>query len=215
MEAVARKHEPKLVYEEFAEVVSAGEVLTLKTNTGKVVARRAASCLLVPEVGDRVLCVIETRGDAFVLAVLERADGAQRATVELPEKTLLRAAERLTIAANQGVDVVGGGEVRISSARVEVTAMHTRLAGRVLDVVGEVVGADLGRVKLVAKTVDGMLERLSQRVKRSFKVVEETDQVKARHLDYAAETVAHFRGEHTVVTAKDLVKVNGEQIHVG
>lgn len=215
MEAVARKHEPKLVYEEFAEVVSAGEVLTLKTNTGSVIARRAASCLLVPEVGDRVLCVIETRGDAFVLAVLERADGAQRATVELPEKTLLRAAERLAIAANQGVDVVGGGEVRISSARVEVTAMHTRLAGRVLDVVGEVVGADLGRVKLVAKTVDGMLERLSQRVKRSFKVVEETDQVKARHLDYAAETVAHFRGEHTVVTAKDLVKVNGEQIHVG
>lgn len=230
MENVARKPEAPWAYQEFAEVIAVGDVLTLKTNSGSVIARRAASCLLVPEIGDRVLCVIETRregrmrhveapfaqtGDAFVLAVLERADTTQRATVELPERTLLRAGERLGIAANQGVDVVGGGEVRISSAKVEITAMHTRLASRALDVVGEVVGADLGRVKLVAKTVDGILERLSQRVKRSFKIVEETDQVKARHLDYAAETVAHFRGEHTIVTAKDLVKVNGEQIHVG
>jgi len=214
MENVAKKLEVRVVHQEFAEVLTAGEVFELAASTGRIHARRAASCLLVPEVGDRVLCAVESRGDAFVLAVLERKE-AGRATVELPERTLVRAAERLSLAANEGVDIVGGGEVRISSAAVEVTSLRTRLASRALEVVGDAVGAELGRVKFVAKSIDGMMERLSQRIKRSFRVVEETDQVKARHIDYAAETVAHFRGEHTVVTAKDLVKVNGEQIHVG
>ena len=214
MENVAKKLEVRVVHQEFAEVLTAGEVFELAASTGRIHARRAASCLLVPEVGDRVLCAVESRGDAFVLAVLERKE-AGRATVELPERTVVRAAERLSLAANEGVDIVGGGEVRISSAAVEVTSLRTRLASRALEVVGDAVGAELGRVKFVAKSIDGMMERLSQRIKRSFRVVEETDQVKARHIDYAAETVAHFRGEHTVVTAKDLVKVNGEQIHVG
>jgi hypothetical protein len=215
MESVAKKLEVRVVHQEFAEVLTAGEVFELAASTGRIHARRAASCLIVPEVGDRVLCAVESRGDAFVLAVLERKEAASRATMELPERTVVRAAERLSLAANEGVDIVGGGEVRISSAAVEVTSLRTRLASRALEVVGDAVGADLGRVKIVAKSIDGMMERLSQRIKRSFRVVEETDQVKARHLDYAAETVAHFRGEHTVITAKDLVKVNGEQIHVG
>lgn len=214
MDSVARKLESKTVYQEFADVVSAGEVLTLSTSTGNVMARKAASCLLVPEVGDRVLVAVESRGDAFVLAVLERLSDS-RATIELPRRTSVQAAERLSFVAREGVDVVGGNEVRLTSASVEVNAVQTRIASRAVELVGEAVGAELGTVKIVAKTVDSIFERLSQRMKRSFKTVEQTDQVKANHLDYAAETIAHFRGEHTIVSAKDLVKVNGEQIHMG
>lgn len=214
MESVARKLEVKAVYQEFADVVAAGEVLTLSTSTGNVIARKAASCLLVPDVGDRVLVAVDGRGEAFVLAVLER-DSETRATLELPRRTMVQAAERLSFVAPEGIDVVGGDEVRIASANVAVNSARTRIASRVVDVVGEAVGAELGTVKVVAKTVDSILERVSQRVQRSFKWVEQTDQVKARQLDYAAETIAHFRGEHTVVSAKDLVKVNGEQIHMG
>jgi hypothetical protein len=214
MDNVARKHEARAVHQEYAEVVSAGDALELSTSTGAVVARRAASCLLVPEVGDRVLVAMETRGDAYVLAVLDRRDEG-KATLEISGDVVMRASERLSIAASQGVDVVGGTAVRIAARSVEVTSFQTRLASHALEVVGEAVGAELGRVKLLAKSVDGMMERLSQRVKRSFRFVEETEQVKARHLSYSAEEVAHFRGETTVVSASDLVKVNGEQIHVG
>ena len=214
MDSVARKLEVRSVHQEYAEVVAAGEVFELQVSTGAVVARRAASCLLVPQVGDRVLVAMEARGDAYVLAVLDRRDEG-KATLEVAGEVVLRATEKLTIAASQGVDVVGGASVRLAAASVEVTSFQTRLTSHALEVVGEAVGAELGRVKLLAKSVDGLMERLSQRVKRSFRYVEEMDQVKARHLDYSAEQVAHFRGETAVVSAADLVKVNGEQIHVG
>lgn len=214
MENVARKLDVRAVHQEFAEVVSAGDLLELETSSGRLTARRAASCLLVPCVGDRVLCAVETRGDAFVLAVLERADET-RATLEVEGAVTLRSTEKLSLVGEKGVDVVGGTAVRIASVRVDVNSVETRIASHAVEILGDVVKAELGRAKIVAKSIDGLVERMSQRVKRSFRWVEEIDQVKAKHIDYAAENVAHIRGETTVVTAKDLVKVNGEQIHVG
>lgn len=214
MENVARKLEHRAIYQEYAEVISAGDVLELRAPSGCIVARRAASCLLMPSVGDRVLCVVEERGDAFVLAVLERADDS-RATLVMDGAVTLRTKEKLSLVGEKGVDIVGAETVRIAGKSVDVNSIETRIASHAVELLGDVVKADLGKVKYVAKSIDGLIDRVTNRVKRSFRTVEEIDQVKARHLDYSAEHVAHFRGETTVVTAKDLVKVNGEQIHVG
>ena len=48
MENVARKLDVRAVHQEFAEVVSAGDLFELETSSGRLTARRAASCLLVP-----------------------------------------------------------------------------------------------------------------------------------------------------------------------
>jgi len=213
MENVARKVEHRAVFQEYAEVISAGEVIELRAHSGRIVARRAASCLLVPNAGDRVLCVVEERGDAFVLAVLERADESH-ATLAVDGAVTLRTKEKLSLVGEKGVDIVGA-DVRVAAKSVDVNSVETRFASHAVEVLGDIVKADLGKVKYVAKSIDGFIDRVTSRVKRSFRTVEEIDQVKARHLDYSAEHVAHFRGETTVVTAKDLVKVNGEQIHVG
>ena len=47
------------------------------------------------------------------------------------------------------------------------------------------------------------------------RTVEGLDQVKAEQIDYAAQKTASMRGENTLVTAEELVKVDGAQIHVG
>src|SRR5689334_9644156 len=124
MENVARKLESRAVYQEYAEVTSAGELLELAAPSGQIVARRAASCLLVPNVGDRVLCVIEERGDAFVLAVLERADES-RATLAVDGAVTLRTKEKLSLVGEKGVDVVGAETVRIAAKTVDVNSLET------------------------------------------------------------------------------------------
>jgi hypothetical protein len=68
---------------------------------------------------------------------------------------------------------------------------------------------------MYASTLDSFFERLSLHARSSLRTVEELDQVKARHIDYAASGDAHLRGENALVSAHDLVKVNGEQVHVG
>jgi hypothetical protein len=62
---------------------------------------------------------------------------------------------------------------------------------------------------------DSLFERVSQRVKRSFRTVEDIDQLKAKKIDYAAESTLALRAEHAVVHGEELIKVDGKQIQLG
>ena len=210
MESVAHKIEIKAVFQEFGEVAAIdGEILTVRTALAEVSGRRAASCLLAPSVGDRVLLVTEERGDAYVLAVLEQRDPSV-ATISVDGDLALRSLRgKVSVAAQEGIDLVTAAAARIAASAVELSAIET------LSVVGGTVKAELEKVKMYATTLDSFFERVSVRAKRSYRTVEELDQVKARHIDYAAAGTAHLRGENTLVTAHDLVKLNAEQIHVG
>ena len=49
----------------------------------------------------------------------------------------------------------------------------------------------------------------------SEKRVDGLDQLKAEHVDHSAKKTMNLHGENAVMTARQLVKVDGEQIHVG
>jgi hypothetical protein len=212
MESVARKIEVKAVFQELARVLvvtQGGDAVTVRTAFADVLAKRAASCLLDPAAGDRVLLATEEGGDAYVLAVLEKADkGASTISVD-GDLTLRSTAGRVSIAAQEGVDIVSAAAARIVAKAVDITGIEE------LSVLGGAVKAELGKVKLYASTLDGFFERIRSHAKNSHRTVEELDQVNARHIDYAAQESAHLRGENALVTAHHLVKVNGEQVHVG
>jgi len=210
MESAARKIDVKAVFQEFGEIVEVeAELLRVRTALAEVTARRAASCLLAPAVGDRVLLAVEERGDAFVLAVLEQRDpGAATLSVE-GDLTLRSVRGKVSVAARDGVDIVTGAAARIMARVVDVEAQES------LNVLGGALRAELGKVKTYATTIDAFFERVGIRAKRSLRTVEELDQVKAQHIDYAASGTAQLRGENALVTAHELVKLNGEQVHVG
>lgn len=210
MESVARKIEVKAVFQEIGEVRHVnGETVTVRTPLADIRARRAASCLLAPAAGDRVLLVTEDGGDAFVLAVLEQRDPSS-ATISVEGDLSLRSVRgKVTVAAQEGLELVTAATARIAATAVEVGAIEA------LTVTAAAVKAEMEKVKVFATTLDSFFERVSLRAKRSFRTVEELDQVKARHLDYAAAGNAHLRAENTFVTAQDLVKLDGEQVHIG
>ena len=60
-----------------------------------------------------------------------------------------------------------------------------------------------------------MFERVTQRVKRSFRFVEDADTVKAGRIDYAADTALTMRAKNTIIAAEELAKVDAEQIQLG
>jgi hypothetical protein len=210
MSNTAHKIEVKAVFQDFGEVTSIhGEHLVVRTALADVPARRAASCLLAPAVGDRVLLAIQERGDAYVLAILDQRDpGAAVLSVE-GDLTLRSVRGKVAVAAQEGIDLVTGAAARIMASAVEVEAASA------LSVLGGAVKAELGKVKMYAATLDSFFERVSQRAKRSFRTVEEIDQVRAQHIDYAANANVQIRGENALVTAHDLAKINGDQVHIG
>ncbi|MDC0674498.1 DUF3540 domain-containing protein [Nannocystis radixulma] len=174
-------------------------------------ARRAASCLLAPELGDRVWFVVEAgvpgQQRCFVTAVLEReSDAAARLGVAGAPELRVEAA-RLTLRAD---------------AQLELQADELRARGRLARVVLDECSSVLrtlfthaSKVTVVGKVVETLADRISQHSKISQRTVEQIDQVKAGTIDYRATCSAQIGAEHALVTGAELVKIDGGQIHLG
>jgi len=177
-----------------------------------VTARRAASCLVVPRDGDRVLLAESAEG-AWVLAVLSH-EGATRLEVA-GDLELATPTGRVTVAARDGVEAVTSGTVRVTAAEV---AVHASVATAVVDaaeIVGGAVSAAVERWTLRAGTATTIAERLVQRARLAQRVVEELDQVRAGVLRLVGRESVQAHGRFVALTADELAKVDANQVVVG
>jgi hypothetical protein len=209
--------EQQEAFQEAGTLEEAGEggELTVRTESGLYRARRAFSCLVEPMVGDVVLLSGLPSGACYVLAVLEREADAPARLVADGDLEVRLPQGRFVVAAQEGIDLVSAQEVSVTAGGVRVNATEGNVVLRQLSVLGSFVRAEFDRIKVLAESCDTVLDRLLQRVKRSYRFVEEHDQVRAAQIDYVAKNNASLRGENTLITAKDLVKVDSEQIHLG
>jgi len=122
---------------------------------------------------------------------------------------------RVAVSSPEGVDLVSGGAVALTSAEVHVRAGKGSVAVEQLGFFGKLVQAQVTKVALAAEEVDSTLTRLSQRAKRVFRFVEEIDQTRAGTVDMRAQNLVGIRGENAVISARVLAKIDGEQIHLG
>jgi len=216
MKNVARIVSAEQVFEEVGRVISVeGRGARVRTNSGDYAAKRAASCLLEPAVDDVVLLALTPTGTNYVLAVLEREEGA-KATMKLDGDLELQLPKgRFTVAAQDGIDLLSSREVAVTSESVKVTAREGSAVLERLSLLGDVVRAEVGKVKLLASTLDSIVERVSLKAKNVYRHVAETDQLRAERIDHSAKCTMSLHAGNAIVTAEELVKVDGEQIHLG
>ena len=105
--------------------------------------------------------------------------------------------------------------VTVIAGELNVSALSSNVVVQKLSYVGSRLRSEVESIKAFAGSLDSVLDRFTQRVKRSFRTVTELDQVKAERIDYAAKQSLTMRGENAIVTAEQLVKFDGEQIHMG
>jgi uncharacterized protein DUF3540 len=171
-------------------------VVTL--DSGACTARRAASCLIAPDVGDSVLVCGPGPAHLYVVAVLERA-GDGPCQVDLGHDAQISAVGKLTVSSE---------ELVIRAARA--TTLVDQLSS-----FGREITASVRRIRLVGNVLESFFDRIQQFAGHSARVVEGVDQVRSASIDYRAEQSAVLQGSEVIVTAKTLVKVDGGQIHIG
>ena len=181
--------------------------------TGTFPATLAKSCVVMPDVGDKVLCAIDADG-VYVVAVLSGREGVTT-KIAAQGDLQLSATGRVSVRGAEGVDLTGGGSVAIAGPEVHVRAQTGTFAIGELGFFGKLVQAEVTKVAVVAKEVDSIVTRLSQRAKRVFRFVEEIDQTRAGTVDVRAQSLLGLRAENAVISARVLTKVDGEQIHIG
>lgn len=189
--------------------------LVVRTARGAFRAARAFSCLVEPVPGDEVLVASTAPGTWYVLAVLRREAGAPARLVAEGDLELHAPNGRVCVTARDAVDVACAAEARVTAGAVRVSAVEGQVLVSQLSVLGARVQVEFERIKVLASTCDSAFDRFLQRVKRSYRRVEERDEVRAEQLDYAASKNLSLRGHNTLVTARELVKLDGEQVHLG
>jgi hypothetical protein len=178
-------------------------------------ARRAVSCLIEPVPGDRVLIAGDPEGDLFVIAILERFDSNPLQVNSDRDLTIAATKGRIRIAAAEGVDIVTSGSMSLASSEFTVYSAKGSIFFDQLSCLGRRVFAEIDGMKLVGKVFDSIIERFVQKSKWSIREVDETDQVRSGQIDYRADNTMSLQGKNALLTAKELVKLDGDQIHLG
>lgn len=191
-----------------------GGAFVVRVRSVELRCARAASCLLEPAVGDRVVAWSEG-AEAWVLAVLERAPETACDVVLEGDARVRSRDGAVTVSAPGGVRVESPTEVRLASAKVRVIAEGLDLAAQRVLAVGRAVEAEVAEVRTHAKRVDQVIGSLTQRVKTALRMVDDLDAVRAARMDYRAEQVMNLHGESAVMTGETVVKVDAGQIQLG
>jgi hypothetical protein len=161
-------------------------------------ARRALSCLIGVERGDRVAVLVEAAGLAHIVAVLERsAQGA------------------LEIATTRDFSIRSRGELSLRAVRLSTIAERTSMVVGRLRVVATEIVAESRALRLVAHISHTIVDSLHLIAQRSFRHVEESDHQRCGYLDLEAEQLLQIKARNTMISSQQLTRVDGAQIHVG
>ncbi|NDJ56385.1 DUF3540 domain-containing protein [Enterobacteriaceae bacterium 4M9] len=195
---------------------SSGQVVDISPNGNVVVesnglgwtCRRAASCLLTPELGDTVLIVQSDNDTLWLLAVLERAS---------PENL-----SHIGVNGSLCISTIGGSltleserQLALSGQDLQMTAERGRCAIDTLEFEGEEVSARVGIGRWVGNRCESVWQTVTQLSQTLFRQVKQTEHVRAGQLDYQAEDYLRLHARNTLISAKDITRIDSEQIHVG
>lgn len=176
---------------------------------------RAASCLLAPAVGDEVLISGPVPEQVYLIAVIRQAEqGATRLQLEGDVEIAstgggisLQAARHLTLQCEEGM--------ALSSESLALRAQRSQMALDDLEYLGREAHIALGRANWVGSLLEVAVDRITQVAHSVLRLVRDTDQLRAGRLDYEAEQMARVHGGHALLTARNVVKVDADQIHMG
>ncbi|WP_437959710.1 DUF3540 domain-containing protein [Sorangium sp. So ce119] len=212
---VARQIEPEAAYQEVGRVVRATDgAFLVASGAAEIEARRAVSCMVEPETDDVVLVSVLPGRGAYILAVLER-QGSDVSVVLEGDLHVKLPGGRFVLGAAEGVTFASAKEVGVVAGEVKVNARLGSLFVESLSYLGTAVQVEIEKAKVKAAAFDASVERVVERVKRAYRFVEEFEQLRAERVDYVAKKNMSLRGENTLVTAEELVKLDGAQIHLG
>jgi hypothetical protein len=177
--------------------------------------RRAASCLLKPEPGDTVLLSGPDRLRVYLIAVIEQADTSM-SRIDVPgSRSLAANAGTVSIESTADLSLRSGGTLDMQGAQWALKADQAQCHVADMRYTGQSVDGTVGRLRLVGKVFETVAERMVQMARSALRLVDETDQIRAGHLDIRAQESMSMHGKHVIMTGKELMKVDAAQIHMG
>ncbi len=193
---------------------NSGAACLVEGDFGEVRAAVALSCLIAPRAGDRVL--LSLGPESHVLAVLSRAEGgAPGAEIAFQgDVTLAVSNGRLALSAEQELSLGSAGTLSCAARTLKLAADKADAKLGLVNLVAERLVSQIKRVKTVARQMDTICRRWTQRLGECFRYVDEHDELQAGSQRVLVEELMTLQAKNTMLQAEEHVMVNAEQIHL-
>jgi len=182
-------------------------VFLLSGDQGEFRAVRAAGCLLAPRRGDLVLVCAGDDGEAYILNVLRR-DGDAPGEIAYEGDLTVKTAGDLRLDA--------GGDAGVSCAGTMTLAGKTgEAAFEKVSVLARAAGLKTKVLSVMAQTAEQIFSRLTQRADNAVRLVKEHEEVQAGTARYVVEDQLTMHAKNAAHVAEEVIKIDGEQVHLG
>lgn len=188
--------------------------ISVRTGQGLVRTQCAVSCLVRPAVADRVWLASLGEEGVYVIAVLDRP-GTQPLQLSLGRDATIQSEGTLALSAKEGVAIRTPEEFSVDVRGLTVKAAKARLFLQVASVFGKALTAAIASVSVAGNRMESYFERLTQTSQTTVRHVEGADLLSCGTADYRSEHLMRMHAENVIVTADELVKSDGKQIHFG
>ena len=179
------------------------------------IAKRAFSCMIQPELHDQVLLEGDRDSGMYITAILQRSSDTVP-TIDLPSGLNIEAqGSRLRLTSEEGIELSTHQTMRMDAQRLVLRSDEGDVLIKRLSLLGKQLIGQMDKVNVLGKIISVLSDRILQKSKTSHRVVEELDSTRSRHIDYQASHNLQLHGENTLMTADKLVKMDGDQIHLG
>lgn len=177
--------------------------------------RRAASCLLLPAPGDTVMVAGPHDEALYLIAVVAQADSSQATLAVDGDLRLQSRRGGIAIRGAGAIELQSDTAVATRSPQWTLAAERAQCTVSELDYQGAEVRFSVLVSRFVGRACEVVLDRLHLLTRSSFRITEEVEQVRAGQIDMQASRTLRLHAKNTLVTSRELVKVDAEQIHMG
>jgi len=216
MDNLARALNSEEVLLEYGRVTgSEGRFSMVETGSAKMKATKSVSCLIEPLTGDTVLISVAPSGRCYILGILERENGGPASLVFEGDVEFKAKEGRFRVAAQEGIDLVSAKGTALVSPELSINSVQADVSIQHLSFFGTFLQGQIQKIKMIGQACDSVFERVSQRVRRCYRWVDELDQLKAGQLNYLVKKLMSLRGKYSVLTAEEDVRIDGDKILMG
>lgn len=156
---------------------------------------RAASCLAIPQVGDSVLVFCSSQ-QLWIIAVLS---GAGSCNLALEGSQIQVQGDQLTFRANE----------------IQTTSDQWHASHNTLSLFTSQFMANIVSLEWIGKKLSTWIDLISCNSRRTMRNVSEIESVQCGNYDLQVHESMALSADNAVITAQNLIKVDGEQVHVG
>ena len=191
-----------------------GALFTVNCDGVNWVCPQALSCLVEPQVGDEVIISGPDHDRVYLIAVVSRSSDAPIAIKMQGDLAISSTTGSVSLHSATDTRISSDATLTLNSAHYEQANDTAKLTIGQMSYAGETMEATVGKTTLFSSMVNFMADRINSVARLCFRHIKEVDHVRAQTIDYEAEKLTRVHGGYTTLTAQDVMKINGDQIHM-